>query len=309
MLCFATTLQLGAGKGIYTQPAARESFATHGTSELVQPSPPRLRFDPSILRSSLKPVSSRDGRLVLWRHHGAPEVRICNTFTGRVDALPCIGDAEIKLGNDGIYPPALLSVIGAGDSFELFVMDTCLRRRTFSSESGEWGDLRSVQPPLESCRNHWTMFEPDPHTSATVVGRTVHWLCQPTWTPGTPHGTKLGLVVAEEPAGVISMWTLAPAEGWTRQVVVSVEGISAQVMAPGVDDARPRRGVWHQPGFGERSGAVLFWMDKVGLVRLSVGTKKAVVVLRCGEADASGVQRAFLHEINLVSVLQGMRQF
>lgn len=181
-------------------------------------------------------------------------------------------------------------------------------------------------------------------TSATVVGRTVHWICQqPTWTPGTPRGDmfilalladddaamatvaiappeccrrmwassaqlavsadgkKLGLVVAEESAGIISMWTLQPAEGWTRQVVVSMDGIIKQVvMTPGAG---------FQSGFGERSGAVLFWMDKVGLVQLNVATKKVVVVLRCGEGDTSGVERAFLHEINLASLLQGMKQF
>ncbi|KAK3145910.1 hypothetical protein QOZ80_3BG0259080 [Eleusine coracana subsp. coracana] len=250
------------------------SYATHGTSELVQPSPPRLRFDP---------ISS-----CVHRHSSPCPRATGSSSSGATTARP--------------------SVIGAGDSFELFVMDTCLRSRTFSSESGEWGDLRSVQTqPLESSRDHWTMFEPDPDTSAAVVGRTVHWLCQPTWTPGTPLGGDTFILA--EPAGVISMWTLAPAEGWSRQVVVSMEGIGAQVTAPGVADASRRRAVWFQPGFGERSGAVLFSMDKVGLVRLSVGTKKAVVVLGCGEGDKSGVQRAFLHEINLASLLQGMKQF
>lgn len=85
------------------------SYATHATSAIFQRSP-RLRFDGNIiLRSSspFKPVSCRDGLLVLWRN---PEVHVCNTFTGRVDTLPCIDDAkQRKLGNGGIYPPALLA--------------------------------------------------------------------------------------------------------------------------------------------------------------------------------------------------------
>ncbi|KAL6636832.1 hypothetical protein ACP70R_024404 [Stipagrostis hirtigluma subsp. patula] len=34
--------------------------------------------------------------------------------------------------------------------------------------------------------------------------------------------------------------------------------------------------------FGERSGTVIFWMERVGLVQLNLGTKKARVLRRCG---------------------------
>lgn len=113
------------------------SYATYASSNLVQPSP-HLRFDAGVLRA-FRTVSARDGPLVLWRN---PEVRVCNTLTGRVDALPCIDDdARRNFGNGGIYPPALLAVGGAGTAFELLDMNTCLRCRTFSSGSGEWGDL------------------------------------------------------------------------------------------------------------------------------------------------------------------------
>ncbi|TVU44761.1 hypothetical protein EJB05_04217, partial [Eragrostis curvula] len=334
------------------------SYAAYGGAGTVPPRPsPRLHFDANILQSSFKHMASRDGVVVLWQR--PDDVRVCNTVTGRVDTLPpCIDDKHRfgnygdmyppalravvgdrnKFGNGGIYPPALLAVGRADRSFELLVMDKCLRCRIFSSKDddgrGQWGDACFVRPPPD--RDHWTMFAPDTDIAAAVIGRTVHWVCypDPSWMPGNPLPGKfvlavhadaavataielpegyvrttgsstqllavtadgrLSLVVAEPE--VVSTWTLLP-KGWSRQVVISRQRINEQVVAPGVDASRP---VWFQfeQGFGEVSGTVLLWMDKVGLVQLNVRTKKVVLLRRYVEGKTNGVNRACLHEMNL----------
>lgn len=61
-------------------------------------------------------------------------------------------------------------------------------------------------------------------------------------------------------------------------------------------------------GFGERSGAVLLRMDMVGLVLLDLETGKAVLLLGCKKLymRAYKDEQAWLHEIDLGSLLQGM---
>lgn len=115
---------------------------------------------------------------------------------------------------------------------------------------------------------------------------------------------RLSLLVAD--AGAIRVWALSPAaeeEGWSRRAVIGKRGIVNQV-------ARRVKAVGKVvfQGFGERSGAVLLRMDMVGLVLLYVETGKAVLVRRCEKRDGRAYkdEQAWLHEIDLASLLQGM---
>ena len=44
--------------------------------------------------------------------------------------------------------------------------------------------------------------------------------------------------------------------------------------------------------FGERSGTVLFWMRRIGLVQLNLGTKKALVLCRDTDQPRNDISRA-----------------
>ncbi|CAN6286644.1 unnamed protein product [Urochloa humidicola] len=294
----------------------------------------RLRFDTGQLRS-FELASSRGGLLVLWRHEAGadPELRVCNTFTGHVTSLPYADEEEGKWGNPCIYRPALLAVDDAGRSFELFVMDGCLRAciYSFSDGYGRWGAKRLVKPPPE--HNSWCFVKQLMRTSPAIVGRTVHWICSSTaagpadggvfilavhadqaqaraieppplgYRPGSSMGSctlaaaaegKLGMFVLE--TEVISMWTLSE-EGWSRDAVISKQGISKQVM-PSMD---ANGMVCWCVGVIERTSALIFWMEKVGLIQLNLGTMKATVLPWGGdEHDIDGV---FFHEIDMASLL------
>nr|TKV91050.1 hypothetical protein SEVIR_9G069800v2 [Setaria viridis] len=295
----------------------------------------RLRFDTGQLRS-FELVSSRGGLLVLWRHEAEaePELRVCNTFTGNVACLPYMDGEVGKWGNPGIYRPALLTVADAGRSFELLAMDGCLRTCIFSSKdgSGKWGAIRLVTlPPEHDC---WCFVNQSAHTSPAIIGRIVHWICRSTQRAAgvfilavnadsaqataiepppqgylggssstgscctlaaTPEG-KLSMFVPE--AEVISMWTLST-EGWSRDAVICKHGIGKQVM-PGVD---VNGMICWCVGFGERSRAVIFWMEKVGLIELNLGTMKANVLPWGGEHDTSRIAGVCFHEIDVASLL------
>ncbi|CAN6322433.1 unnamed protein product [Urochloa humidicola] len=126
---------------------------------------------------------------------------------------------------------------------------------------------------------------------------------------------RLGLLVAE--AGAIAMWTLAGAaaeeEGsassatarwWTRQVVIRRQEIAREAVEAPSFSVRFL-------GFGETSGAVILQMDGVGLVRLDLGSKEAVV-LGDGSFKHVGQTDLFqlcLHETDLCSLLQDMKPF
>ncbi|CAN6315039.1 unnamed protein product [Urochloa humidicola] len=103
------------------------------------------------------------------------------------------------------------------------------------------------------------------------------------------------------------MWTLLPDQGstssWSREVVIRRREIHRKLTA-GLDVYLPIR----LNVFGEKSGTVLFWLKMVGLVQLNLGTKKArVLYIRCDLNTDWG--RAFVHEIDLVSLLQSMKPF
>ncbi|KAL6637970.1 hypothetical protein ACP70R_025542 [Stipagrostis hirtigluma subsp. patula] len=314
------------------------SYASHecGGDAIVGPSW-GLRFDASILRS-FEPVSERDGLLVLWRREDESELLVCDTCTGRVTSLPGM-DPEHKWGNGGIYRPAFLAVGGAAGrrSFELLAMDACLRARVFSSETGEWNAARIVKPPPR--HSSWCFVYQRMGTSPSVIRRIAYWVCSSPPEPAIPGGNmfilslhaeaarcasielpqgchgrvesctlsatangKLSVVVADTEA--MSVWTRSSA-AWSRQAVISKRCINMQV-APGAMDAD--RTIWFM-GFGERSGTVIFWIDRVGLVQLHLGTRRAVLLCRCGDRDIRAFRWAWLREIDMASLLQGMKPF
>jgi hypothetical protein len=109
---------------------------------------------------------------------------------------------------------------------------------------------------------------------------------------------KLLIVVSE--TQVISMWTmLPPTEGepslpvnWRRQVLIDKQdwGVHSSVQFE---------------GFGQRSGTVVLYIGRVGLIRLNLATKEANVVFY--RTETAYVSQVCLHEINLSSVLQAMK--
>ncbi|KAG2534795.1 hypothetical protein PVAP13_9NG085000 [Panicum virgatum] len=238
---------------------------SHPSSGADQPPRRRLRFDTDLLRSSFEP----------------PELRVCNASTGGVTSLPCM-DVEGKWGSGGIYRPALLNLGRGGRSFELLVMDVCLRTRIFSSGTGSWGPICVVKPPPE--HGSWCVIDEAMPTFPAVVRRTVHWICrsargagmfvlalrvgaaQATAIAPPPPAGRLGgtasctltdaagtlrMVVSE--AEAVSMWRMS-AEGWSQEAVISKQWITKQVAA-GMDASRTA--CWCV-GFRERSGAVTF---------------------------------------------------
>ncbi|CAN6221686.1 unnamed protein product [Urochloa humidicola] len=150
---------------------------------------PRVRFDADTLAadSDWLPEASRDGLLLLRRDVQETKVingrvyltsplvlRVCDTSTGRVAAsLPQATALKYYIGHvvrAKDYATALLPDRERGGGFEVVAMDMHLQVQTFSSESGEWGAARAVHP---APARPWVFGQ----SGATVVGRTVHWLC------------------------------------------------------------------------------------------------------------------------------------
>lgn len=305
-----------------------------------------LRFDASLLET-FYPVAVRGGLVVLRPRvkrgqlppSGAPELRVCNSLTGDMVRLP---PAAIM---DDEYPPALLTVGDAGRSFELLVTDGRLQAQTFSSKECRWGaavDIHVVRP------RHIDILGSRSHPVVLGAGTVVHWLCESyrgimVLDMGTAQATQMelppgylgrvrhtqdlhsGLLLATSQDGRlgllvseildISMWTLekGPSSSsaaaarwtWTRQVVVRRQTICREA------GAGPSYSVKFM-GFGERSGAVVLQIDGVGLVRLNLGTKEAIVLDRDFFKHGHGCPyhvRLCLHETDLSSLLQVMKPF
>ncbi|KAM0924901.1 hypothetical protein ACQ4PT_004781 [Festuca glaucescens] len=326
----------------------RTVFSVFHTSRVIHtPSPTkhRVRLDTGRLWKQFKPVASRDGLLLFHRKkavylsdHEAPdyELRVCNTFTGHITSLPPTTVADV-------YPHVFLSVSDgdAGASYELLVADMDMRFQTFSSKIGQWGDVRKASVPEHplSLPEH-PLSRSASSLPAVVIGRTVYWLCplngledwddrilaldvdaEAATTMDLPAGCfsrmmafkkdkhlllasvhgRLSLLVAER--GGISMWTLAPTEStatWSRKLVFGREEIEKAV---GLVSSHLQ---FVLEGFGERSGAVIVRADSSALLRLDLGTK---VVTRLHNPGHASVSCLFLHETDLVSLLQTMKSF
>jgi hypothetical protein len=128
-------------------------------------------------------------------------------------------------------------------------------------------------------------------------------------TTTTDKASRLSLLVAETTA--ISMWTLItpPGEGsngWMWQAVIRRRELGVQ-LGSGLSTYKAIR----FKAFGERSGTVLFWIDWVGLVQLSLVTNKAVL-LRADNSNSRRMGeegRACLHEVDMESLLRRMKSF
>ncbi|CAN6303334.1 unnamed protein product [Urochloa humidicola] len=289
------------------------------------------RLDADLLQSPLfEPVSSRDGLLVLWRRDPEPELRVCSTSTGDVTSLPCM-DVEGKWGSGGIYRPVLLNLGRAGRrSFELLVMDVCFRTRIFSSKSGSWGAIRVVKPPPE--HDSWSAVEEAMRASPAVVRRTVYWICRSTRNPAAgvfvlalhvgasqataitppPQGcgvgssaascislteveNRLGMVVSG--TEVISIWRLSTEGRWSQEVVIRKKAVVAPRMDVKLMDS------WCVGFRREKSGAVLVWIERIGLVQINLGTKEVTVLRRSSRhKHRSAVPTVRLCDIDLASL-------
>ncbi|KAK3149173.1 hypothetical protein QOZ80_3AG0213890 [Eleusine coracana subsp. coracana] len=131
-----------------------------------QSAPPRI-IDRDILLD-LAPVASRDGFLVqrsrVIEEGTCAHMCVCDTLTGHVIHLPPV---SLKPGKTW-HTPALLTV-GAGRSFELLVANHDMEFQTFSSEAGQWSEVRAISEPQPLCIGH--------RAHPAVLGRTVHWFC------------------------------------------------------------------------------------------------------------------------------------
>ncbi|KAM3058243.1 hypothetical protein ACUV84_001557 [Puccinellia chinampoensis] len=320
-----------------------DSEADRRPVRVVQPipaaQPSLVRFDESLV---FEPVASRDGLVVLRRlrprplfgqslEEGPPGsvLRVVNSVTGHVSVLPSVSIRDYR-------KHALLNVEDHGRSFELLVADERLRTQIYSSRDGAWSPVRAPHLQRGSRPFH--------DSCPLVIGRTVHWLCNPEPLPpgrhlsgpepyivamdvdtmqarviDLPRGCtsrmtasmshrglllaatvdgKLLIVVSE--TQVISMWTMSPpTEGepsslprWSRQVIIDKQdwGVHSSVQFE---------------GFGQRSGTVVLYIGRVGLIRLNLATKQAHIVFH--RTETAYVSQVCLHEINLSSVLQAMK--
>ncbi|CAL4936246.1 unnamed protein product [Urochloa decumbens] len=300
---------------------------------VVHPAGGSVRFDANLLRS-YNPASSREALLVLHRDHerrGFVELIVCNAVTGQSTPLPRM---DLHLASSGrtradVYCPALLSTGGGGSSFELLVMRIHLpqgvqiEEATFTApavieRTVHWLCNSRGQQPMAILALHaeaaqGTVIQLPQELLASLGGS--HAMSRPENNlilAATAEGKRLSLVVAEK--FVISVWTLLPvpdegssssSSGWSREMVVKRREIGRELqLAAAVDAYQPIR----FEVFGERSGTVLFWMQEIGLVQLNLGTKKVELLWKGSSRDSRG-GKAFLHEVDLGSLLQRMKAF
>ncbi|CAL4958115.1 unnamed protein product [Urochloa decumbens] len=316
---------------------------------VAKPAGGSLRFDANLLRSFNPASSREALLVLRrdpdHERRGFVELLVCNAVTGHATPLPPM---ELLLAPSrairaDVYRPALLSTGGCGSSLELLVMET----QIFSSQAAGWGAARrihflpqheqlaeatSTAPAVIGRRVHWLCNNRGHYSmvilalhaeaaQATVIqlpqelvanlGGSYAMSCPAhnLILAATAEGKRLSLVVAEK--FVISVWTLLPDEGssssssWSREVVIRRREMGRELqLAAAVDAYQPIR----FDVFGERSGTVLFWMQEIGLVKLNLGTKKAELLWKGGNPDSRDA-RAFLHEVDLVSLLQRMKAF
>jgi hypothetical protein len=292
-------------------------------------------LDADCLRSPFKPVTSRDGLLVVRRHpYYDVELHTCNTFTGQVTHLPSTVFPNVRLH-------VVLSVGDAGRSFELLVADMNVRSyQTFSSKENKWSDIRQVRRLVPHPNQHCDFY------CSAVIGRTVYWPCRVNYMqdwdkilaldadagdatvmelpPGCSSNRLLLAqvrgqlcVLVQEESRRIAMWTLASSVAgtwsWSRQVVITNMEIERQA---GLGTSMYLLG-----RFGERSGVLILnvvlklsnqtYRSPRYLIRLDLGTKDETPVVTCIATRGSEVylEDLFLHEIDLNSLLQSMKLF
>jgi hypothetical protein len=293
----------------------------------------RAHLDADCLRTPFKPVTSRDGLLVVRRHpYYDVELHTCNTFTGQVTHLPSTAFPNVRLH-------VVLSVGDAGRSFELLVADMNVRSyQTFSSKENKCSDIRQVRRLVPHPNHHCDFY------CSAVIGRTVYWPfhvnamhdrdqilaldvdageatvmelppgCSSTLTNRLLLARVRGrlCVLVTENHG-IAMWTLTPSVAatgmWSRQVVISKLEMARQVGFLGSDPSP----TFSFEAFGGRSGVVILRLFNQGhyLLRLDLGTmeKTPVVTWLSTLGHARSLNQLLLHEVDLNSLLQAMKRF
>ncbi|CAM0876530.1 unnamed protein product [Alopecurus aequalis] len=271
---------------------------------------PRVRLDASSLPDSFEPLAARDGLLFFRLDY--KELRVWILLPATSISLPSLGS----------LCPVYASM-----------------RTSFSLSHGQWGAVR--MPSITDMEHQTEPFYWLGATCPAVMGRTVYLPCcrDGNWVgwdrivamdvdaaagtiielpPGrlmdmnkdTHHLLAsvcgfLSLLVVER--GGISMWTLVPASSaetsatWSRQLLIDKLGIQRAV---GLVDITIFP--FDLEGFGERSGTLIVRVGKGDLLRLDLGTK---VVKRLHNEEGVFVSSVFLHEIDLVSLLQAMKYF
>ncbi|XBH95045.1 hypothetical protein VPH35_085681 [Triticum aestivum] len=309
----------------------RGDVTTHRVIHTPGPTKLAARLDELSFPDPLRAVASRAGAAC------SSSLRVCDAFTGHVTSLPPAS----------LPDPCLHVVLSIGDarrSFELLVADKNIQfHQTFSSKSGQWSAVHQVSVPHPD--KHVGSY------CSAVIGRTVYWPCHvhavSYWDHvlaldldareatmiklprgcfsrmatskknehlhlASVHG-RLCLLVAESCG--IAMWTLTAAT-WSQRVVINTLEIARQVgFSPYEYALAPLR----IEGFGERSGAVILSQPRSGinsgeLLRLDLGTMKKVPVVTSlsGPGNVVWVARLFLHEVDLLSVLdllEAMKHF
>ncbi|CAM0876527.1 unnamed protein product [Alopecurus aequalis] len=225
-----------------------------------------------------------------------------------------------------LQPPNvdLVSDPDAGGAYELIVADKYFRFQTFSSTSkhGQWDAVRQASVTVHPRRLD---------ASSRVIGCSIYWLCHlKDWggcwdgilaldvdgaeatTLELPPGClsrmmspkqdkhlllasvrgRLSLFVAAICG--ISMWTLKWPT-WSRQLVIGAE----EIVSPVGLVSSPLSYVME--GFGERSGAVIVWIDGRDLLRVNLETNVVRRLHRPGDAPVASF---FLHETDLASFLK-----
>ncbi|XP_051178016.1 uncharacterized protein [Lolium perenne] len=310
---------------------------------VVQPipstEPSLVRFDEPLV---FEPVASRDGLVVLRRlrprplfgqslEEGPPGsvLRVVNSVTGETSVLPSVSIRDYR-------KHALISVEDRGRSFELLVADERLRTQIYSSRDGAWSPVR----PIHLHRGSRPFHDSCP----LVIGRTVHWLCNPEPLPPGRHLSgpepyivamdvdTLQATVIDLPRGCTSRMTAsmshrglllaATVDGKLLVVVSETQVISMWTLSPPTEEDPSLPGTWRRQvlidkqdwgvhssvqfeGFGQRSGTAILYIGRVGLIRLNVATKEAHVVFY--RTETAYVSQVCLHEINLPSLLQAMK--
>jgi hypothetical protein len=214
--------------------------------------------------------------------------------------------------------------------------------QTFSAEEGRWGAVREAS----LLSDHPHPVERVCTSSPAVIDRTVYWSCCSTasdcWDKilaldvdeaketlmKLPPGCfwfckviprkkdsrlllasvrgRLSLLVSELTG--ITMWTLTPASSslaatWSPRLVIGVQEIQRQV-------GDLVRTPFTLEEFGERSGTVILHLEySRELFRLDLASKEEtpVVITRIKGPGSARVRPLFLHETDLISLLQAMK--
>ncbi|CAN6374473.1 unnamed protein product [Urochloa humidicola] len=275
------------------------------------------------------------------------ELRVCNALTGAVTKIPHMDVLNHKFYGGIYRPALLAVGAAGQGSFELLVTDVHLRVQIFSSSNGggACGAVCELAPPpgherLKPYALHTSpavigravyylcnsrldlqlrpsddMFVLAVHAdddAAAAIELPEGWLgpggavAAESCCLGVTADGRMSVLVAD--AAAVRVWALSPEmeEGWSLRATIDRWQIDEQVAAPGLE----KIGKVAFQGFGERSGAALLRIDMVGLVLLDIETEEAVLLLGCNERDKRTVyldEQAWLHEVDLASLLQGMK--